>query len=50
LESSKRKRKTSEGVSNAEVQATSGLAALSKKKSKKAVKKVRIIQCVAVTP
>jgi hypothetical protein len=47
LESSKRKRKTSEGVSNAEVEATSGLAALSKKKSKKVVKKVRIIQCVA---
>jgi hypothetical protein len=48
LESSKRKRKASEGASNVELHATSGLAALSRKKSKKAVKKVAIIQRVAL--
>jgi hypothetical protein len=40
LESSKRKRKTSEQISNAELQAASGLAQMSRKKSKKAVRKV----------
>jgi hypothetical protein len=40
LESSKRKRKASEGVSDAEIQAASSLAQLGRKKSKKAVKKV----------
>jgi hypothetical protein len=40
LESSKRKRRTSEQVSDAELQAASGLAQMSRKKSKKAVKKV----------
>jgi hypothetical protein len=40
LESSKRKRISSEQVSDAELQAASGLAQMSRKKSKKAVKKV----------
>jgi hypothetical protein len=40
LESSKRKRKTSERTSDAELQAASGLAQMSRKKLKKAVKKV----------
>jgi hypothetical protein len=40
LESSKRKRRTSEQVSDSELQAASGLAQMSRKKSKKAVKKV----------
>jgi hypothetical protein len=40
LESSKRKRKNSEQVSNAELQAASSLAQMSRKKAKKAVKKV----------
>jgi hypothetical protein len=39
LESSKRKRRTSEQVSDVELQAASSLAQLSRKKSKKAVKK-----------
>jgi hypothetical protein len=40
LESSKRKRRTSEQVSDAELQEASGLAQMSRKKSKRAVKKV----------
>jgi hypothetical protein len=40
LESSKHKRKTSEKVSDAELQAASSLAQMSRKKSKKAVKNV----------
>jgi hypothetical protein len=40
LESSKRKCKTSERISDAELQAASGLAQMSRKKLKKAVKKV----------
>jgi hypothetical protein len=40
LESTKRKRKTSEPISDAELQAASGLAQMSCKKSKKAIKKV----------
>jgi hypothetical protein len=40
LESSKRKRKTSERISDVELQAASGLAHMSRKKLKKAVKKV----------
>jgi hypothetical protein len=40
LESSKRKRKTSEQISDIELQAASGLAQMSRKKLKKAVKKV----------
>jgi hypothetical protein len=40
LESSKRKRKSSEQVSYAELQATSSLAQMSRKKAKKVVKKV----------
>jgi hypothetical protein len=40
LESSKRKRKTSDRTSDAEFQAASGLAQMSRKKLKKAVKKV----------
>jgi hypothetical protein len=40
LESSKRKRKSSEQVSDAELQAASSLAQMGRKKSKKAVKKV----------
>jgi hypothetical protein len=40
LESSKRKRKTSEQVSDAELQAASSLAQMSRKKAKKVVKKV----------
>jgi hypothetical protein len=40
LESSKRKRKTSERISDVELQAASGLAQMSRKKLKKAVKKV----------
>jgi hypothetical protein len=40
LESSKRKRKTSEQTSDAELQAASGLAEMSRKKLKKAVKKI----------
>jgi hypothetical protein len=40
LESSKRKRKTSEQVSDAELQAASGLAQMSRKKAKKVVKKI----------
>jgi hypothetical protein len=43
LESSKRKRKTSERTSEVELQAASGLAQLSRKKLKKAVKKVSSI-------
>jgi hypothetical protein len=40
LESTKRKRRTSEQISDAELQAASGLAQMSRKKSKKAIKKV----------
>jgi hypothetical protein len=40
LESSKRKRKTSEQVSDVELQVASGLAQMSRKKLKKAVRKV----------
>jgi hypothetical protein len=40
LESSKRKRKSSEQLSDAELQAASSLARMSRKKFKKAVKKV----------
>jgi hypothetical protein len=40
LESSKRKRKSSEQVSDAELQAASSLAQMSRKKAKKAIKKV----------
>jgi hypothetical protein len=40
LESSKRKRRTSEQISNVELQAASGLAQMSRKKLKKAVRKV----------
>jgi hypothetical protein len=40
LESSKRKRKSSEQVSDAKLQAASSLAQMSRKKSKKAIKKV----------
>jgi hypothetical protein len=40
LESSKRKRKTSKQISDVELQAASGLAQMSRKKLKKAVKKV----------
>jgi hypothetical protein len=40
LESSKRKRKTSERISDVELHAASGLAQMSRKKLKKAVKKV----------
>jgi hypothetical protein len=40
LESSKRKRKASEDVSDAEIQATYSLAKLGKKKPKKVVKKI----------
>jgi hypothetical protein len=40
LESTKRRRRTSEQISDAELQAASGLAQMSRKKSKKAVKKV----------
>jgi hypothetical protein len=40
MESSKRKRRTSEQVSDVELQAASSLAQMSRKKSKKAVKKV----------
>jgi hypothetical protein len=40
LESSKRKRKSSEQVSDAELQAPSSLAQMSQKKAKKAVKKI----------
>jgi hypothetical protein len=40
LESSKRKRNTSERVSDVELQAASGLAQMSRKKLKKAVKKI----------
>jgi hypothetical protein len=40
LESSKRKRKSSEQVLDAELQAASSLAQMSRKKSKKAIKKV----------
>jgi hypothetical protein len=43
LESSKRKRKTSERTSDAELQAASGLAKMSRKKLKKAVKKVSTV-------
>jgi hypothetical protein len=40
LESNKRKHKSTEDVSDAELQAATGLAGLSRKKTKKAVKKV----------
>jgi hypothetical protein len=40
LESSKRKRRTSEQISDAELQVASGLAQMSRKKSKEAVRKV----------
>jgi hypothetical protein len=40
LESTKRRRRTSEQISDAKLQAASGLAQMSRKKSKKAVKKV----------
>jgi NAD-dependent SIR2 family protein deacetylase len=40
LESSKRKRKSSEHVSDIKLEAASGLAQMSRKKSKKAVKKI----------
>jgi hypothetical protein len=48
LESHKRKRKSSEVVSDTEIQAASSLAQLSEKKTKKAVKKVAIadVRCV----
>jgi hypothetical protein len=44
LESSKRKRKSSEVVSDAKIQAASSLAQLSRKKTKKAVKKIAIAE------
>jgi hypothetical protein len=44
LESSKRKRKLSKVVSDTEMQATSSLAQLSRKKTKKAVKKITIAE------
>jgi hypothetical protein len=44
LESSKRKRRSSKAVSDAELQAASGLAGLSRKKIKKAVRKVAIAE------
>jgi hypothetical protein len=44
LESSKRKRRSSEAVSDAELQAAPGLARLSRKKIKKAVRKVAIAE------
>jgi hypothetical protein len=44
LESSKRKQKSSEVVSDAEIQAASSLAQLSQKKTKKAVKKISIAE------
>jgi hypothetical protein len=40
LESTKRKRKSSEQVSDVELQAASSLAQMSRKKAKKAVKKI----------
>jgi hypothetical protein len=48
LESSKQKRKSSEAVSDVELQAASSLAQLSQKKIKKAVKKVAVteVRCV----
>jgi uncharacterized protein YktA (UPF0223 family) len=44
LESNKRKRKSSEVVSDAEMQAASSLAQLSRKKTKKVVKKITIVE------
>jgi hypothetical protein len=44
LESSKRKRKSSEVVSDAELQAASSLAQLSRKKTKKVVKKIVVAE------
>jgi hypothetical protein len=44
LESSKRKRKSSEVLSNAEMQAASSLTQLSRKKIKKAVKKITVVE------
>jgi hypothetical protein len=44
FESSKRKRKTSEQISDAELQATSSLARMIRKKAKKAVKKIISIE------
>jgi hypothetical protein len=44
IESNKQKRKSSEVISNAEIQAASSLAQLSRKKNKKAVKKVAIAE------
>jgi hypothetical protein len=51
LESSKRKRKDSEDIFDAEIQAASSLAQLSRKKSKKAMKKVvvAVVQCAPPT-
>jgi hypothetical protein len=51
LESSKRKCKTSEVVSNAEIQAASSLAQLGQKKIKRTVKKIVAaeVQCVPST-
>jgi hypothetical protein len=51
LESSKRKRKASEDVSDVEIQAASSSVKLSRKKSKKAVKNVvaTVVQCVPST-
>jgi hypothetical protein len=48
LESSKRKRKASEYISDDEIQAASSLAKLGRKKSKKSMKKVAatVVQCV----
>jgi hypothetical protein len=42
LESSKRKRKASKNISDAEIQAASSLVKLCRKKSKKVVKKVDV--------
>jgi hypothetical protein len=44
LESNKRKHQSTEGVSDVELQATTGLTGLSLKKSKKAVKKVAAVE------
>jgi hypothetical protein len=50
LESSKRERKASEDISDAEIQAASSLAQLGKKKSKKAMKKVVVVVVQRVPP
>jgi hypothetical protein len=44
LESSKQKRKTSEAISDVEIQAASGLAQLGRKKIKTAVKKIAVAE------